>query len=85
MSSLLCQSSATTADLAQVQRLERALRQSKSEIQMLSAKLHRMEQQQAEGVVLQDVKKYMSAFMDFGDKAEYIHFLEQELEQEKQV
>lgn len=83
MSALLCQYSATTADAAQVQRLQRALSQSKSEIHVLAAKLHRMEQQQAEGVAVQDVKKYVSAFVDLGDKAEYVHFLEQELEQEK--
>lgn len=85
MSALLCQYSASTADAAQVQRLHRALSQSKSEIQMLAAKLHRMEQHQAEGVVLQDVKQYMSAFVDLGDKAEYVHFLEEELEQVKYV
>lgn len=51
----------------------------------MTAKLHRMEQQQAEGVAVQDVKKYMSAFVDFGGKAEYIQFLERELEQEKWV
>ncbi len=85
MSALLCQYSATTADAAQVQRLQRALSQSKSEIHVLAAKLHRMEQQQAEGVAVQDVKKYVSAFVDLGDKAEYVHFLEQELEQEKCV
>lgn len=83
MSALLCQYSATSADAAQVQRLQRALSQSKSEIQVLTAKLHHVEQQVAEGVALQDAKKYMSAFVDYGDKAEYIHFLEQELEQEK--
>lgn len=80
MSALLCQYTATTADADQVQRLQRALSQSKSEIQVLTGKLHRLEQQQAEGVAVQDV---MSAFVDFGDKAEYIHFLEQELKQEK--
>ena len=83
MSALLCQYSAANADAAQVQRLQRALSQSKSEIQTLAVKLHRMERQQAEAVAVQDIKKYMSAFVDFGDKAEYIHFLEQELEQGK--
>lgn len=83
MSTLLCQCSATAADSAQVQRLERALRQSKGEIQVLSAKLHHMELQQAEGVAIQDAKKYMSAFVELGDKAEYIHFLEQELDRER--
>lgn len=83
MSTLLCQYSTSTADAAQVQRLQRALSQSKSEIQVLTVKLHRMEQQKAEGVALQEVKQYMSAFVDLGDKAEYVHFLEEELEQEK--
>lgn len=83
MSALLCQCSAATADAAQVQRLQRALGQSRSEVQVLSGKLHRLEQQQAEGVALQDMKKYMSAFVDYGDKAEYIHFLEQELEEQR--
>lgn len=83
MSALLCQYSATTADTAHVQRLQRSLSQSKSEVQVMVAKVHRMEQQQADGVALQDVKKYMSAFVDLGGKAEYIHFLEQELEQQK--
>ncbi len=83
MSALLCQYSATAADASQVQRLQRALSQSKSELQVVTAKLHRMEQQHAEGVAVQDVKKYMSAFVDFGEKYEYIKFLEQELEQEK--
>lgn len=85
MSALLCQYSASAADAAQVQRLQRALSQSKSEIQVLAAKLHRMEQHQAEGVMLQDVKQYMSAFVDLGDKVEYVHFLEEEMEQEKYV
>ena len=83
MSTVLCQYSATTADAAQVQRLQRALSQSKSEIRELSAKLHRVEQRQAEGEALQGVKQYVSAFVDLGDKAEYVRFLEGELEQAK--
>lgn len=83
MSALLCQCSAATADAAQVQRLERALSQSKSEVKELTIKLHRLEQQQVEGGALQDVQKYMSAFVDYGDKAEYIRFLELELEEQK--
>ena len=83
MSALLCQYSSTAADAAQVQRLQRALSQSKSELQTLTAKLHRLERLQAQPGAVQDMKNYMSAFVDLGDKTEYIHFLEQELEQEK--
>ena len=83
MSSLLCQYSATSADVDHIQRLQRALNQSKSEIQTMAAKLHRLEMQQAKGVAVQDAKDYMTAFVDLGDKAEYIHLLEHELEQER--
>ena len=83
MSSLLCQYSATTADVDHVKRLQRALTQSKSELQSMAAKLHRLERQQAKGVAVQDIKDYMTAFVDLGDKAEYIHLLEHELEQER--
>ncbi len=83
MSSLLCQYSATSADVDNVQRLNRALNQSKSELQSMAAKLHRLERQQAEGVALQSRKNYMSAFGDLGDRAEYIHLLEHEMEQER--
>ena len=80
MSSLLCHHNSTTADLGQMQRLQRALSQSNSELQTMSAKLHRMECQQDRGVAVQEV---MTAFVDFGDKAEFIRFLQQELEEEK--
>ena len=40
-------------------------------------------QPEAKGVAIQDVKDYMTAFVDLGDKAEYIHLLEHELEQER--
>ena len=46
MSALLCQYGATTADAAHVQRLQRALQQSRSENQALLTKLQRMERQQ---------------------------------------
>lgn len=83
MSSLLCHHDSTTADLGQMQRLQRALSQSNSELQTMSAKLHRVERQQGGGVALQEVKDYMTAFVDVGDKEEFVRFLEQELEQEK--
>jgi DNA repair exonuclease SbcCD ATPase subunit len=83
MSALLCQYGATSADAAHTQRLQRALDQYKSENQTLLSKLHRLEKQQAEATTAQQQRKYASAFVDFGNKAEYIQFLEQELEQVK--
>ena len=65
-------------------RLQQALSQSKSEVQAMAAKLHRLEILQGWGAAAQ-VKDYMAAFVDLGDKAEYIHFLEQELDQERFV
>lgn len=82
MSSLLCHYSSTTADVAQVERLQRALSQSKSEMQTMAAKLHRVERQQGRAMAVQEAKDYVTAFVNLGDKAEYIHLLEQELEQE---
>ena len=83
MSALLCQYGATSADAAHTQRLQRALDQCKSENQTLLSKLHRLEKQQAEAATAQQQRKCASAFVDFGNKAEYIQFLEQELEQVK--
>ena len=83
MSALLCQYGATSADAAHTQRLTRALAQCKSENQALLAKLHRLEKQQAESDSAQQQMKCVSAFVDFGNKTEYIQFLEQELEQVK--
>ena len=83
MSALLCQYGATSADAAHTQRLQRALAQYKSENQTLLSKVHRLERQQAEAANAQQQRKCMSAFVDFGNKAEYIQFLEQELEQVK--
>ena len=83
MSALLCQYGATSADAAHTQRLQRALAQCKSENQSLLSKIHRLEKQQAEGGGAQQHRKCVSAFVDFGNKTEYIQFLEQELEQVK--
>ena len=83
MSALLCQYSATSADAAHTQRLQRALDQCKSENQILLSKVHRLERQQAEATAALQQRKCVSAFVDFGNKTGYIQFLEQELEQVK--
>ena len=83
MSALFCRYSATTADSEHVQRLERALSQSNSENEGLRNKVYKLERQLADRVALQDNRKMMSAFVDFGDKAGYIQFLEQEIDQAK--
>ena len=80
MSALLCQYGATSADAAHTQRLQRALDQCKSENQTLLSKLHRLEKQQTEAATAQQRR---SAFVDYGNKAEYVQFLEQELERAK--
>ena len=83
MSGLLCRYSATTADSNHLQRLRRALSQSNSENEILRGKLNKLERQLADSVSFQDKRNLMSAFVDFGDKAEYIQFLEQEIDQGK--
>lgn len=83
MSALLCRCASNTAHAAQVNRLERALAQSKSEMQTCLSKLHRLEKHKVEINSTQERSKGMAAFVDFGNKTEYIQFLEQELERAK--
>lgn len=85
MSALLCRYNATTADSDHVQRLKRALSQSQNENEGLRNKIHKLETQLADSTSVQDRRKLMSAFVDFGDKAEYIQLLEQEIDQAKWV
>lgn len=80
MSALLCRCASNTAHAAQVQRLQRALAQSKSETQVYMSQLHKLEKQHAR---VSERWKCMAAFVDFGNKAAYIQFLEQELERAK--
>lgn len=85
MSALFCRYSATTAVTHHVQRLERALSQANSENESLSSKVYQLERQLANRVEVQDNRKMMSAFVDFGDKVGYIQFLEQEIDRTKWV
>ncbi len=82
MSALFCRYSSTSADSNHLQRLQRALSQSQSENEGLRNKIHKVETQLADSTStsLQDQRKLVSAFVDFGDKAEYIQFLEHEID-----
>ncbi len=83
MSALFCRYSSTSADSNHLQRLQRALSQSQSENEGLRNKMRKLETQLSDSTSLQDQRKLVSAFVDFGDKAEYIQFLEHEIDQAK--
>ncbi len=83
MSALFCRYSASSADSNHLQRLQRALSQSQSENEGLRNKIHKLETQLSDSTAVQDRRKLVSAFVDFGDKAQYIQFLEQEIDQAK--
>ena len=83
MSALLCRCAANTAHAAQVQRLQQALAQSKSETQEYMSKLHKSEKRLVGVDLAQERRRFAEAFVDFGNKAEYVQFLERELEQAK--
>eukprot|EP00731_Ephydatia_muelleri_P000749 Em0001g749a len=83
MSALLCRHGATTADVDHMHRLQRQVEQLKSENQQLEAKVSKLSKLKGVDDSIQHSQKYLTAFVDFGDKEQHMKILQQELEREK--
>ena len=71
------------ADSSQIERLETALAHSREEIKMLNAKLASIDKQQAATSQDSRMKEFHDAFSDFGDKKDYVDYLQLQLEKSK--
>ncbi|XP_031549338.1 protein Spindly-like isoform X2 [Actinia tenebrosa] len=79
----LLQVRGNTADVSQLQRLQKALDRKEGEVKILNIKLNSLEKKQAENSLSGRLKEFHDAFSDFGDKKDYVNFLELQLEDTK--
>lgn len=79
MSALLCRHGTVSADAAHVQRLQRTLRQRESDLHSMTDKINKLEKQRGVVINSENTSQFADAFLKFGDKKEYIHYLEQQL------
>ncbi|KXJ09909.1 protein Spindly [Exaiptasia diaphana] len=79
----LLQVKGNSADVSQMQRLQQACARKEGELKMLVEKVRALEKQQAENCFTSRLKDFHDAFSDFGDKKDYINFLELMLQDEK--
>ena len=75
----------TYADSCQIERLKAALTHSRDEIKMLSAKLASIDRQQSDSCLDSRMKEFHEAFSDFGDKKDYVEYLQLQLEESKKA
>lgn len=75
----------THADSSQIERLKSALTHSREEIKRLNAKLASIDCQQADSVRDSRMKEFHEAFSDFGDKKDYVEYLQLQLEESKKA
>ncbi|XP_074619161.1 protein Spindly-B-like [Acropora palmata] len=73
------------ADASQVQRLTHALVQKEGEIKILNAKISTLEKEREENNMSDRLMEFHDAFSEFGDKKDYVNFLQLQLEDSKKT
>lgn len=71
------------ADASQIQRLTQALVQKEGEVKMLNTKISTLEKQKEESNMSGRLQEFHDAFSEFGDKKDYVNFLQLQLEDSK--
>lgn len=71
------------ADASQIQRLTQALVQKEGEVKMLNTKISSLEKQKEERNISSRLMEFHDAFSEFGDKKDYVNFLQLQLEDSK--
>lgn len=73
------------ADASQIQRLTQALVQKEGEVKMLNTKISSLEKQKEERNISSRLMEFHDAFSEFGDKKDYVNFLQLQLEDSKKA
>jgi len=73
------------ADASQIQRLTRALVQKEGEVKILNAKISTLEKQKEGSNMSDRLMEFHDAFSEFGDKKDYVNFLQLQLEDSKKT
>lgn len=73
------------ADASQIQRLTHALVQKEGEIKILNAKISTLEKEREENNMSDRLMEFHDAFSEFGDKKDYVNFLQLQLEDSKKT
>ncbi|KAM7435421.1 Protein Spindly [Porites harrisoni] len=73
------------ADASQIQRLTQALVQKEGEVKILNAKISSLEKQMAGSSMSDRLMEFHDAFSEFGDKKDYVNFLQLQLEDSKKT
>lgn len=73
------------ADASQIQRLTQALVQKEGEVKMLNTKISGLEKQKEERNISSRLMEFHDAFSEFGDKKDYVNFLQLQLEDSKKA
>lgn len=73
------------ADASQIQRLTQALVQKEGEVKMLNTKISSLEKEKEESNLSSRLMEFHDAFSEFGDKKDYVNFLQLQLEDSKKA
>lgn len=73
------------ADASQIQRLTHALVQKEGEIKILNAKISTLEKEKEGNNMSDRLMEFHDAFSEFGDKKDYVNFLQLQLEDSKKT
>ncbi|PFX34226.1 protein Spindly-like [Stylophora pistillata] len=73
------------ADASQIQRLTQALVQKEGEVKMLNTKISSLEKEKEESNISSRLMEFHDAFSEFGDKKDYVNFLQLQLEDSKKA